>query len=356
MSLLRTGGADPTRRAVRLPRGNRPLRDGLIPLARRHRRMLGRGLLFTALLVGARLALPLPLTEIVDHSASLRTGSSSPVWLLAAGFVSLALVAGLAEHHQRLAFAHFAGRSIGDGRDAALAAVQRDEGDASGDLTTQVVGDSLRVKQGLKGVLNHITVNGLLVVGVCAALALTDVRLGVVQLSGAIVLSVLAVAGAIRVARVAAEHRDSETELARSVHRLAARQGADDQAATVSAVRDLDAESGAADTAMTRWEGLTTWAVHVVLAGTGAVVLTLGVSSVQAGEMSTGTLFAVMAYLLVLHGPAIRFARQITRTAPLLVSARQLGLVLCSANPCTNRTDGRQRSADPRPEPTTGQT
>lgn len=40
-----------------------------------------------------------------------------------------------------------------------------------------------------------------------------------------------------------------------------------------------------------------------------------------------------MAYLLVLNGPAIRLARQITRTAPLLVSARQLGLAVGGPTP-----------------------
>jgi ABC-type multidrug transport system fused ATPase/permease subunit len=334
MSLLRSGSWErvfpgkPRRTA-----GRRPLRDGLVPVARRHGGMLVRGLLFTCLLVGARLALPLPLTEIVDRAASPGTGPGAfgPAALLSAGFVLLALVAGLAEHYQRLAFAHFAGRTVADGRDAALVYVQDVDGDPAGDRTTQVLGDSLRVKQGLKGVLNHITVNGLLVIGVCAALAVTDLRLGLAQLAGAVVLAVVAVAGATRVAGVAAEHRRSETVLAGSVHRLARSDRVPDYDATVSALRDIDAASGADDIAMTRWEGLTTWAVHVVLVATAAVVLALGAKSTQAGEMSAGTLFAAMAYLLLLHAPAIRFARQVTRTAPLLVSARHLGRVLADS-------------------------
>jgi ABC-type bacteriocin/lantibiotic exporter with double-glycine peptidase domain len=91
-------------------------------------------------------------------------------------------------------------------------------------------------------------------------------------------------------------------------------------------MRDLDAESGVADVAMTRREGITTWVGNVVLVASAAAVLVVGVHEVQSGQLSTGRLFGVMAYLLVLNGPAIRFARQITRTAPLLVSARQLGL------------------------------
>ena len=303
-----------------------PLRDVLLPFARPHRGSLARGLVFTCLLVGARLALPLPLTAVVA-GASSPDGGAAPAAVLSAAFVGLALAAGLAEHQQRLAFAHFAGRTITDAREAALARVQRDEGDPTGDLTAQVVGDALRAKQGLKGVLNHITVNGLLVVGVCVALAVADVWLGLVQLAGALLLVVVAVFGAARVGTVAAAHRDLEVALAGSVHRLAGGDHSID-AGTVAVLRDLDADSGVADIAMTRCEGATTWVVHGVLVASAAAVLLLGVSEVDSGQLTTAGLFGVMAYLLVLHGPAIRFARQITRTAPLLVSARQLGLAI----------------------------
>jgi ABC-type multidrug transport system fused ATPase/permease subunit len=296
----------------------------LLPYARPHRGVLGRGLAFTCLLVGARLALPLPLTAVVGHVSSA-DDRTLPAALFSAAFVGLALVAGLAEHQQRLAFAHFAGRTVADTRDAALARVQLHGADPSGDRTAQVVGDALRTRQGLKGVLNHITVNGLLVVGVCVALALADLRLGLVQLAGGVLLVVVAVLGAARVGTVAAEHRDREASMARSVHRIAGASGSL-AADTLTALREVDAESGDADVAMTRWEGLTTWVANVVLAASAAAVLLLGVHEVQTGQLTTATLFGVMAYLLVLHGPAIRFARQITRTAPLLVSARQLAL------------------------------
>jgi len=298
----------------------------LLPLARPHRGSLVRGLLFTCVLVAAPLSLPLPLTAAVSRASSPDDGTV-PAAVLAAGFVGLALVAGLAEHRQRLAFAHFAGRTITDSRDAALARVQAGGGDPSGDLTAQVLGDALRAKQWLKGMLNHITVSGLLVVGVCVALAATSPVLGLVQLAGAVLLLVVAVLGASRVGTVAAEHRNHEVALARSVHRLGQAPGALD-ADMVRTLRDLDAESGTADVAMTRREGLATWVVHGVLVASAAAVLVVGVHEVQAGQLSTAALFGVMAYLLVLYGPAIRFARQVTRTGPLLVSARQLGLAV----------------------------
>jgi hypothetical protein len=129
------------------------------------------------------------------------------------------------------------------------------------------------------------------------------------------------------VGSIAAEHRGHEVALAGSVHRLAGGDLPVDQR-SVTALREIDADSGAADVAMTRWEGITTWVVHGVLVTSGAAVLLLGVGEVDRGRLTTAGLFGVMAYLLVLHGPAIRFARQLTRTAPLLVSARQLGMAV----------------------------
>ena len=316
------------------PPGINPLRDALLPFARPHRGSFVRGLVFTCLLVGARLSLPLPLTAAVARASSPDSGTV-PAAVLSAAFVGLALAAGLAEHRQRLAFAAIAGRTISDSRDAALARVQAHGGDPSGDLTAQVLGDALRAKQGLKGVLNHISVSGLLVVGVCVALALTDPLIGLVQLVGALLLLVVAVFGASRVGTVAAEHRNCEVALARAVHRLAADAVPGTAAPATIAdrrdlerLRDLDAESAAADVAMTRREGVTTWVANSVLVSSAAAVLLVGVHEVQAGQLSTAGLFGVMAYLLVLFGPAIRLVRQITRTAPLLVSARQLGLAV----------------------------
>lgn len=316
-----------------------PQWQGLLPFGRRHRGSFGRGLTFTCVLVGSRLALPLPLTAIVERSTAPAAGPAAvptagaglgwtdPVSLLAAAFVALALVAGLAEHFQRLAFAHFAGRSVNDARSAALTRIGRVEQNAPDDLVP-VMADSARVKQGLKGVLNHIILNGLLVLGACVALAVTDVALGLVQLTGAVAVVAVAVLGAGRVAAASAEHRRGEALIAGAVHGLVAEGGGAPGLDDMEKLHRLDAASGLADTNMTRWEGRTTLKVHVVLAVTAAVVLALGVRAAQDGRLGTGDLFSVMAYLLLLQGPAVRFARQITRIGPVLVSANHMGEVL----------------------------
>ena len=333
-----------------------PLRRGLLPYARRHRRALGRGLLFTTVLVGCRLALPLPLGAAVEHvpgasqannDLAFAPGWADPVSVLAAVFVLLALVAGMAEHFQRLAFANFANRSVNDARSAATARVSHlATGSAHGtpgDLATQVVADSARVKTGLKGVLNHITVNALLVVGACVALAVADVSLGLVQLGGVVLLGVAAFWGATRLSAVAAEHRENEALLAQTIHHFTGAGSSDGHAAQahdLRALHDLDADSGRADVDLTRWEGRCTWVVHVILTVTAAVVLVIGMNAVAAGRLDTGELFTVVGYLLVMHGPGVRLARQTARLGAVMVSARELGAVLVAPpSPRPSRRD-----------------
>jgi ABC-type multidrug transport system fused ATPase/permease subunit len=305
------------------------------------------------LLVATRLALPLPLTGIVERSSAqgsahaVSAGWADPVTLLAIGFVSLALLAGLAEHYQRLAFAHFAGRSVSDARAAALAGIGNTNGDGPADLAAEVIVDSARVKQGLKGLLNHIVLNGLLVLGACFALASVDTQLGVVLFAGAGTVVTVAILGATRVAAVAAEHRHREALLSRVIQRLASGGRGEGYIDELSELRGLDVASAEADVNMTRSEGRTTCAVHVVLTLTAAAVLAVGVGASEAGRLGNGGLFTVVAYLLLVYGPGVRLARQITRIGSLVVSAKRLGLVLLDPP----RKNGGPRVTDPEGEP-----
>ena len=188
-------------------------------------------------------------------------------------------MAGLAEHYQRLAFAHFAGRSVSDARAAALARIGQTSEDGPTDRATEVIADSARVKQGLKGLLNHIVLNGLLVLGACIALASVDIQLGVVLFAGAGAVVALAILGATRVAAVAAEHRRGEARLSGVIRDVVSSGRGEPYIDELSDLRGLDVASASADISMTRCEGRTTCAVHVVLTATAAAVLAVGVGA-----------------------------------------------------------------------------
>ena len=168
----------------------------LVPFGRRHRRFVLRGLTSALAYVAVRLVFPLPLKAIVERSAApannlpalpaLVPDWGDPVAWLALGFVALSVLAGLAEHLQRMNFARFSSRTINDVRVVAMTRINatEDDGLAPGDVVARIVSDTYRVKQGLKGVLNNIVRNGLLAVSTSGALALIDPRMGVIQLAG----------------------------------------------------------------------------------------------------------------------------------------------------------------------------
>ncbi len=305
----------------------------LWPFGRRHRRHLGVGFLSTIALVLCRLAFPIPLKGIVELSVpssakgrmvvDLLPTWGDPVLWLSAGAVGLAVLGGLAEHFQRLSFARFTSRSLNDARMAAMTSIGAPEGRKRdpGTLVACIVADSARVKQGLKGLLNHVTANGLLFLTVCGVLLATDVRLGLIQLAGGAVVTVIALFGASRVAGVAERHRAGEGDLADAVHRALLGGGDDSHGGDFE---DVDAASGVADIEMSRWEGRTTCAVQVTLTVMGGALLWIGLRAVDAGRMATGDLVAVVAYLLILHEPTVRLARQVARLGPVLASAERL--------------------------------
>lgn len=315
----------------------RPLREGLLPAARRHSSALQTGLAFTLVLVACRLALPLPLTAIVHEASagSAAAANDGRVTWYAAAFVGLSLASGLVEYVVRLQFANFANRTIGDARHAATRVTGSD---ASG-RAAQVVADSARVKQGLKGVLNHVVLNALLVLGAAVAVLLTAPRLGLVLCGGLVALLAVGAVGSRGVARVAEAHRGEEAQFAAAVHEFAASEPGPQRDSDVVRLHRLDEESGYADVGLTRGEGRCTWVAHGLLTGTFAVVLFLGMSDATAGRLTSADLFTVVGYLLVLHGPGVRLARQMCRMGAVLVTARHLGHAVCRAAADRSPTD-----------------
>ncbi|MGH2942843.1 MAG: ABC transporter transmembrane domain-containing protein, partial [Solirubrobacteraceae bacterium] len=192
----------------------------LRPVARPHRRWLLFGSLGTLLVVACRLALPWPLKGVVDLAIEedaralidLQATADERVYWLAGAFVAIAVAQGLGELVQRLSFARFAIGLIHDARAEALGRLQREGagGRDPGDLIARVVGDSGRLKSGLKGVLIRFTQNGTFFVGVCAMLLVIEPLLGAVFVAGGSVILGVAAFGASRVARISRRLRRTE--------------------------------------------------------------------------------------------------------------------------------------------------
>jgi ATP-binding cassette subfamily B protein len=265
---------------------------------------------------------------------SLVPGSGDPVAWVAGAFILLALCQGFSEMVQRVSFARFAIGLVHDARGAAITrlADRRDEiartGDP-GDLIARVIGDSSRVKSGIKGVLIKLTQSGTFFLGVSVMLFVIDPPLGVVFLvGGALVLSV-AYWGASRATQIARRARKREGRLMNAMQQLLT----DPQATTPDeALPGVGTPGEKSEAKLAQLEGLVIWGVHGLLAITSCLILVLGIHRVRSGHLQPGDLTVVVFYLLMVHNPTVRAGRQAIRVGRLLASAERLAKVLDPAS------------------------
>lgn len=307
----------------------------------RHRRWFFRGALFALLLVAVRVALPWPLQVLIQpwlESGHLRgSGLFGEHPALVVGIIYAALVAllGFADYRLRYNFARFSISVVRDIREGILDGIaqlrRRDRGRTSGDLVTRLVGDSARLKAGLKGFLVHVATNGLLFLGISVVLLCMEWRIGMIFFLASLLTVAITAYGASVIYRRALKYRRRETKIADSIS---------DRMALIDAVtatgmeeedEELEQESHGANRAsgrheakITRIQGLTTWAAHLVLAIAVPAALWVGHRATGEGLISISELFVVMLYALMILGPMVRLTRQGARCGKIMASADRL--------------------------------
>lgn len=309
----------------------------LAPYGRPYRRRLIEGTLMTLLLVACRLAFPWPLRGLMEivfqrgvrgrgaAVASLVPRIGDPVWWLVGSFVVIILLWGVSESLQRLAFARFAVGLVRDARAAALARLPRAaENRDAGDLIAAVTGDAARVKSGVKTILIGTSRNGAFFIGVTVIVSLIDPLIGFVFFAGGIATVIVAGLGAWRSSRIARRSRRREGTFTDDLHRYFA------------GTAELPGPAGdpgrSPDSKVTRVEGITTFAVHAVLAATTCAILVLAVHAGQSGRLSAGSVFTILAYILLMHNKTVGFGRRIIRGGRLLPSAERVAGLLVVGN------------------------
>ena len=327
-------------------RRSRKAYNAIAPYGRPHRRYLIQGTGATLVLVACRLATPWPLRGLMD--IVFQQGKNSrgavvigfvprvgdPVWWLIGSFAAIILLWGVSESLQRLTFTRFAVGLVRDARAAALknipAAEERRE---AGDLIAAVTGDAARVKSGVKAILIGTSRNAAFFVGVAIILFLIEPLLGLVFLGGGLATILIGALGAWRSSRVMRRSRRRDSGLTDDLYRYFSGTSALPEAAADQNQRP--------DSKVTRIEGITTLAIHVVLAASTCAILFLTIDSARSGHLTPGSVFMVFAYVLLMHNKTVGFGRRIVRGGRLLPSAERLASVLTA-----------KRRKEPRPEGT----
>ncbi len=293
--------------------------------AARHRRGLLVGAMGAVGVVALRLALPWPLNILLadvsgaGHPLTNDLEAATPL----VAFVAIVILLGFADFFARMAFARFAIAVVRDLRAAAFESTMRfarprDESAGTGDLISRLVSDTARLKEGLKGFLIHVATNGLLFIGVGVVLLAVFPAVGLVFLAAALVIGAITAAGALAIHRRASEYRAEEGRLADRIHRASI-----SATGSVGVVR-LNRSSGEHEAAVTRLQGLTTWAAHAVYGIAAAISLWMVVRGVGQGAVDSSALLLLVMYLLVLRAPVAQLARQGARTGKILAASRRV--------------------------------
>jgi len=312
----------------------------LLPFGRRHARSFACGVLAALLVVGIRLVLPWPLKALMapwlgktsHHSAGLL--QLVPSWIdptvaMGALFLVLLLSLGLADYIERLYFARFAIGSIRDLRAEAFRKMsqtgQKSRELGSGDVVARLIGDTARIKAGLKGFLVHVATNGVMFLGVSVVLLWISLALGLIFTAAGVLVVVATTWGARAMYRRALKFRTKEGRLADFI------QEAWDDELSAGAFGDVNESSGKHEAALTGVQGVTTWAAHIILGAAIVAALWVGAQSVAADRVAAGDFMVVMMYALMIRAPIVQLTRQGARTGKIMACGDRLERLLSSA-------------------------
>ncbi len=300
----------------------------IIRFGRRHTRPLAGGVAAAIVVVGLRLALPWPLKAIVQTWVDNPGGDAAMSWssiaIFGGTFLAVAMGLGFADLVERLQFAKFAIGLVRDLRAEAFSAVRRSEASnaGTGEVVARLIGDTARIKTGIKGFLVHVASHTFLLVGITGMLLWLYPPMGLVFGVACLALLTITGIGAAVMYRRAARYRHKEGRLAEHIFETISGDADSD------AFDDINNDSSSAEASLTQMQGRATWAAHALfgLATLSAVVV--GVHGVSTSAIEPSVLIAIVMYAMMLRGPMVQLVRQGTRTGKIVASLERVAALL----------------------------
>lgn len=315
----------------------------------KHQAWFGQGVIAAVGVTLLRLALPWPLQALLLPLLN-GEGAVTPAWvppgmdvtLVAGALFALCLTTlGFVDARARLSFAMFSIGTVRDLRKNAMRALSRSSQPGSpirsGDIVARLIGDTARVKAGLKGFLVHVAVNGLLLVGITCVMIYIDTTIGTMfGVCIAIVFGVTLV-GAKNIYETAARYRRKEGRLADAIVKVAkaANRSSDnlrptlkDRRKILANYKKVNRSSGRSEARITRLTGYATWAAHAILGLFVFEAVYYGMRAITAGTLSSADLLLFALYVLSARTPVVQLARQGVRTGKILACLGRLDELL----------------------------
>lgn len=323
----------------------------LAPFMRPHQSYLIRGLLATLVGVILRVVLPWPMRSLLKpwlRDTSHHLHMKVPKWLpagvdpvLAAGVILLAimLAMGLADMRKRLAYARFAIAVSRDFRAAAMRAAGESRvhhsSHRAGDMVTRILGDSARIKTGIRGFLIHVTTNLVLLTAVSVVLVRLHWGIGLIFVSAVLLTLGIALVASERIANRTRKIRAKEGRLADAIHHTWLDHAADMD----DYERIIKASSGSHDAGITKIQGFAAWSAHVVFGMAMLLGALLAEHEMRVGTLKASTVLVFVVYALMVRTPLVQFARQGVRLGKVLGASDRLVAMLERGRPERERLD-----------------
>jgi len=312
----------------------------------RHRRWFVSGAISALGVVGLRLILPWPLKALIEPSLKKAVTKShgllllvpdgwNPAITMGAVFLGAILFLGLFDYIERLCFARFSIGAIRDLRAKAFRKARQigglQDASGSGDLVARLIGDTARLKAGLKGFLVHVATNGVNFIGLTLIVLWINTTMGLIFVVTIFLIGLVTLLGARSMYARALKFRTKEGKLADFIQ-----DSWDNQTLTDFAA--VNESSGHHEAALTQIQGRTTWCAHVIF-GIGIVAtIGYGARAVAGKSVDAGDLVVLAMYALSIRKPIVQLARQGTRTGKILACGDRLARLLTSSGDSCSST------------------
>ncbi len=306
----------------------------LLPFARRHRADFRKSCAAAFGVVAFRLALPWPIRGVLGPYLSADAPSEQPwyadPWSIGLLFLFIVVGLGYSDFRQRVYVARFSIAWVRDIRAEAFRAANRLDPrsltTSSGDLVARLVGDTARLKAGLKGFQTHVAVNGVFFLGVCAVMLWIDWMLGLIVLGAGVCVFLVTLEGATRLYQHYLKLRKKEGKLAGTIQEALSENPQEARFVKVNY------SSGHHETNVVRIQGRTTLAAHVILGIATCAVLVLAFHGLDSGRIQAADMLVFFIYLVDVHRPAVRLCRQGTRFGKMMACGNRLERIIHDAD------------------------
>jgi len=213
---------------------------------------------------------------------------------------------------------------VRDLREAAFSQVKKSNSvhTNTGEIISRLIGDTARIKAGVKGFFVHVAANILLLIGITGILFWIYPPMGIVLGGSCLLLLVVTGIGSRLMYRKAVQYRDKEGRLAEHIHdALSGDTG-------IEAFEDENHESSSAEASLTHIQGRVTWAAHALFGVSIVAIILIGAQGISLGKLDASMFIAVMMYAMILRAPMVQIARQGTRSGKILASLERVVALL----------------------------